>query len=303
MTGGRRRPSWVRRRWTWWLRSGSSRPSHCRVVRSGAFRVTCSMRRPGRRWTPAWTSRRTHRPSQTDRRHRRVQGTKWSGIEMFWIINRSSFYATECLNLIRLMVLIKLFSMIVLIFFILLHWIYLFVWRQTGSFLRPWCRSSGNARFSNTAWGMSFFVFFIATVTLDLLLAVAKNSKPVMYFFPGFSSLKRTFVRRSTKWHDQKSRNKILRTSYQKTHHSKFLLFACSVACQKTACGPKKTLFLRWDELGSLGLRGVFRTLTKKATNPEKSMLRCLLDIQKNTIPKLSVELFWMDDPKVLFSG
>ena len=58
-----------------------------------------------------------------------------------------------------------------------------------------------------------------------------------------------------------------------------FLFSALPSCTRETACGPKKTLFLGWDELGPLGLRGISPKLNVTATILENSMLRFLLEI------------------------
>ena len=55
----------------------------------------------------------------------------------------------------------------------------------------------------------------------------------------------------------------------QKIQHSKFFVFNNSVVSKKAH--QSKTLFLRWDELGSLGPRGSSLTLNLTATNPENN--------------------------------
>ena len=65
---------------------------------------------------------------------------------------------------------------------------------------------------------------------------------------------------------------------------------------------PRKALFLGWDKLGSLCLRGISPTLNITGTNPENFNFKFLVKYPEYMISKFSVEPFWMDDPKVLFT-
>ena len=86
---------------------------------------------------------------------------------------------------------------------------------------------------------------------------------------------------RNPKWLDQKLRNQLFckHDETRSTQNFYFRLF--SFVLKKPHVDPK-TNFSWWDELGSLGLRGISPTLNKTATNPEKLMLCLLLSIQKS---------------------
>ena len=53
---------------------------------------------------------------------------------------------------------------------------------------------------------------------------------------------------------------------------------------REIARAPKKILFLGWDELGSLSLRGISPKLNETATNPKILMLRFLSGIKIKTL-------------------
>ena len=56
-----------------------------------------------------------------------------------------------------------------------------------GTFLDAWCGAQvGNWRPVHVAWRMLFFIFVIGTAMFEFTFGGCKNSKPMMYFFPGF---------------------------------------------------------------------------------------------------------------------
>ena len=81
-----------------------------------------------------------------------------------------------------------------------------------------------------------------------------------------------------------------------KTKNSKFVILIYPFLCQRNRSRTQKALFLGWDEVGSLGLHGIFPKLNITATNPENSMLRFFIMYRKNIISKFSVELFQKHD-------
>ena len=56
---------------------------------------------------------------------------------------------------------------------------------------------------------------------------------------------------------------------YEKPCTQNFLFYPIQCCARKTAYGPKKTLFSRWDELGSLDLREISLTPNIPVTTPE----------------------------------
>ena len=103
-----------------------------------------------------------------------------------------------------------------------------------------------------------FFIFFICAVMVEVTFGRCQNSKTVTCLRPGFSSLKRDV------WVPQRemTRPKISGRSFletlPKTWHWQFFWFqSVQFWARESARGPKKALFLRWDKLGSLGLRGI----------------------------------------------
>ena len=176
-----------------------------------------------------------------------------------------------------------------------ISWPYL---RQAGA-------SFGRMVFARRKW-MPFvhgvvFIFFVGTVIFELTFGRCKNSNLIIYFCQGFYSWKGTFQCHNPKWLDQYFETKVLNT-LPKTSHSTFFYFCYSVLCQRKRMWTQKDMLLRWDELGSLGLRGIFPGLDIKATNFKNLMLCFPLCIQKNINWKFFVDLSWMDDPKVLLT-
>ena len=167
-------------------------------------------------------------------------------------------------------------------------------WRSSGKVISP------------TWHGESFFALELKV--FGTTFGRCENSKPGVYFFPRFFALKReVWVCRGPQWIDQKLWSKVFRIFFHQKHwHWKKILFSAVqfFRARETARGPKKTLFLGWLQLGSLGLRGIPSRLSITAINPENVfVLRFLLGVQKKNISKFSVEPFLIDDPKDIFPG
>ena len=70
---------------------------------------------------------------------------------------------------------------------------------------------------------------------------------------------------------------------------------------EKSHVDLKKTLFLGWEELGLLGLRGISPKLNKTAMNFGILLLRFSLGIKKHKISSFSVKPFQKQDRKFFF--
>ena len=73
-----------------------------------------------------------------------------------------------------------------------------------------------------------------------------------------------------------------------------FFLWLFSFMPEKPQVDPKKILLLGWDELGWLGLHGIFSTLNITVTNPENLKATSFCGAPKDVVSKLSVDPFWM---------
>ena len=128
-------------------------------------------------------------------------------------------------------------------------------------------------------WGTSFLlIFFIDPVMLELRLAVAEI-RSCHALSSGFLSLIRNDYVPQWKM-ATKTLNDTFLDPQQTRSTPNFSIFGQSVSCQRNRTWTQKMFF--WDELGSLGLRGISPRLCMTATNSENLMLRFWLCIQKN---------------------
>ena len=151
---------------------------------------------------------------------------------------------------------------------------------------------------SYVAW---VILFCIGAVMLEISLGFCKNSKPVMYFLPGWSFLKRTFGCRNPEWLDQKLGNKVFLGSHTKTLALKMFSLIFQGYARKTACGPKKLVSGMGWTLGCWFYVG-FYDAKLYSHKHWKFNAWFLLGIQKSLL-KFSIKPFWMDDPKALSPG
>ena len=153
---------------------------------------------------------------------------------------------------------------------------------QSGAVLEAWCRPSGMT-ISRTRHRRRrvFSIFLLVLWGLNQLLTVAKIQKQSRTFFQDFLPWNERFECRSSKWLNEKSRNDVFSDTLPKTWHSTFFVLICSCLCQRNHTGTQKKLFLRWDDLGSLGLCWISLKLKITAADPETLILRLLQGIQK----------------------
>ena len=98
------------------------------------------------------------------------------------------------------------------------------------------------------------------------------------------------------------SKQSFLNTS-PKTWHSKFFFVPSQLCARKKTRELKTTLFLGWDELRSLGLRGISPTLSITATNPEISILLFFCEKPKKIYFDVFGRAVFDRRPKSSFSG
>ena len=162
----------------------------------------------------------------------------------------------------------------------------------------------GNGYLSHMTWGTSFFIFFIGNVMPELTLGHSE-------FKTSHIISSKTFVLKNDFYPWKGGVGGAIQNGSTKNIKMKFFgyltknialgifVFRFSVLCQRTVRGIKRTLFLGWDELGSLGLRGISRTLNTIAKNPELRNAMFFVGYPKNIISNFSIEPFGM----ILFPG
>ena len=113
-----------------------------------------------------------------------------------------------------------------------------------GAFLEAWCRSSGMDIPSRTASRVSFFIFFIDAIVIELKFGRCQHSKPVLCFLPGFHPSKGMFGWRIRNGSTNEFRSNLFWLHYQK--RSTFIFCSSLFSLyQGTASGPKEHCF--WD--------------------------------------------------------
>ena len=158
------------------------------------------------------------------------------------------------------------------------------IWGQPGRFSEDMFVGNGCSRAWH--WERLFFMLSCCYALFELISGHCKNSKTVMCFLPGFLSLKK-YMPFLSKWRlvaavrngsTKKVRNDVFFwIPHQNRSTRKFLLLWPIYFCaRETACEPKKTSFLRWNKLGSLGLRRISLMLRMAAETSENVMLRSL---------------------------
>ena len=119
-----------------------------------------------------------------------------------------------------------------------------------------------------------FFVFSVASTLVELAFNHCQNFKrKSQLIFQDFHSGKMTFGYRRPKGLDRKCWNDFfldLTHISQKHSTRKVFVLGHSVWCHRYYMKTSKSIVsLWWDELGSLGLRGISPTLNITATHPE----------------------------------
>ena len=138
---------------------------------------------------------------------------------------------------------------------------------------------------------------------VELPFGRCQHPQTLTYLFPEFSSPKTDVGVPQF----QMVRPKISKRSFLDTLWSfalpTFLFRSAQFCAREMARGPKETLFLGWDELGSPGLHRISPKTNITATNPDDLLVRFLISIQK----KLYFKIFGRAVPEVrlksLFSG
>ena len=145
--------------------------------------------------------------------------------------------------------------------------------------------------------------FFIGTVMSEVTFSRRENSKPVTYFLPGFSSLKRDVGVAQFEMAWPKNSKWWFLDISPKTWHSACFVSACSLLCQRNRMWTQRNIVF---EMGWTWLARSWNFSKPKettATNPENLMPDLPLAVHKKIIFNFSVEPFQKLDPKVLFPG
>ena len=138
---------------------------------------------------------------------------------------------------------------------------------------------------------------------LVLTFGRAKIQKHLRAFFQDFHPRKWTFRFRNSKWLYQKFRKEPFRVPRQTRSIQNFCFRLFSFCARETVCGPKIMLFLRWYELGSLGLRGISPRLNTNSHKFWKCNSASSVRRSKDIVSVFSVESFQRRDSKALFPG
>ena len=138
------------------------------------------------------------------------------------------------------------------------------------------------------ASGTFFFIFFLGTVMCGLTFGRCSNSNLIMPFLPEF------YYRKRAVWVPQSkvARPKISKWIFfgyltKNVAHKFFCFGLANFGPEKPHVNPKKTLFLRWDKLGSLDPH---RHVKSAATSQKKFNAALFLTCWNNNISKFSVE-------------
>ena len=154
-----------------------------------------------------------------------------------------------------------------------LHW----SWRSRKNILRATRRSFGGVMPQFRLSGMDisrtwhrerrFSYFLLRLYGQSPFWLLHEKSKTATYFLPRFSSSKRDIQIPQFKMARPKISQWFFSMPYQKRSIQIFYFSLFRFVPEKTPCGLKKTLFLRWDALGSPGLRWNSLKLQATATN------------------------------------
>ena len=132
---------------------------------------------------------------------------------------------------------------------------------------------AGNVYFLHSETTPKDFVFTLALVLVQLTCGhIAKTQKKSRAIFLNFHHPGRgTFGHQHPKRLGRKFWNDFFRRPYQ-TRSTQMLCFRLFTLVPDLIRRPQKNIILGWNDLGSLGLRGISQTLNITATNPESSV-------------------------------
>ena len=139
---------------------------------------------------------------------------------------------------------------------------------QPGTFFEhlevPLC---GNGHPSHTVERTLLFIISICAVMVEQAFDCSHNPEHEHTIFQNFYPWTETFEFRRLKRLGHKFRKDVFWIRLQKLSIETWLFQPILFYARETACEPKKTLLLRWDELGSLGSLGISLKL-KNSHNP-----------------------------------